>query len=168
METMSPPPHTFTPTKFRWSKFPGHMHNYIWCPYYLPSFMKFCSVVSEELRWQTVWGTDGRPKQYVLVVSVDSVIHVHSVFFVWYFSTDLTLQVKSLSLLFYAFFNYVLSMVSWFRFPLFWFFITISFMYSVSLLPTKFHEILLSSFRGVTLTSCFRSIFGEIFKFKEA
>jgi hypothetical protein len=26
------------------------MHNYIWCPYYLPSFMKFCSVVSEELR----------------------------------------------------------------------------------------------------------------------
>ena len=37
------------------------MHNYIWCPYYLPSFMKFCSVVSEELRWQTVWRTDGRP-----------------------------------------------------------------------------------------------------------
>ena len=33
------------------------MHNYIWCPYYLPSFMKFCSVVSE-LRWQTVWRTD--------------------------------------------------------------------------------------------------------------
>jgi hypothetical protein len=27
------------------------MYNYIWCPYYLPSFMKFCSVVSEELRW---------------------------------------------------------------------------------------------------------------------
>ena len=23
------------------------MHNYIWCPYYLPSFMKFGSVVSE-------------------------------------------------------------------------------------------------------------------------
>ena len=41
-----------TPTKFRGSKFPGNMHNYIWCPYYLPSFMKFCSVVSEELRWQ--------------------------------------------------------------------------------------------------------------------
>jgi hypothetical protein len=40
------------PTKFRGSKFPGNMHNYIWCPYYLPSFMKFCSVVSEELRWQ--------------------------------------------------------------------------------------------------------------------
>jgi hypothetical protein len=38
-----------TPTKFRGSKFPGNMHNYIWCPYYLPSFMKFCSVVSEEL-----------------------------------------------------------------------------------------------------------------------
>ena len=28
------------------------MHNYIWCPYYLPSFMKCCSVVSDELRWQ--------------------------------------------------------------------------------------------------------------------
>ena len=41
-----------TPTKFRGSTFPGNMHNYIWCPYYLPSFMKFCSVVSEELRWQ--------------------------------------------------------------------------------------------------------------------
>jgi prolyl-tRNA synthetase len=41
-----------TPTKFRRSKFPGNMHNYIWCPYYLPSFMKFCSVVSEELHWQ--------------------------------------------------------------------------------------------------------------------
>ena len=41
-----------TPTKSRGSTFPGHKHNYIWCPYYLPSFMKFCSVVSEELRWQ--------------------------------------------------------------------------------------------------------------------
>jgi hypothetical protein len=41
-----------TPTKFRGSKFPGNMHNHIWCPYYLPSFMKFCSVVSEELCWQ--------------------------------------------------------------------------------------------------------------------
>ena len=39
-----------TPTKFRGSKFPGNLHNYIWCPYYLPSFMYFCSVVSEELR----------------------------------------------------------------------------------------------------------------------
>jgi hypothetical protein len=38
------------------------MHNYIWCPYYLPSFMKFCSVVSEGLRWQTVWRTDGQDK----------------------------------------------------------------------------------------------------------
>ena len=46
--------------KFRGSKLPGNMHNYIWCPYYLPSFMKFCSVVSEELRWQTVWRTDGQ------------------------------------------------------------------------------------------------------------
>ena len=36
-----------TPTKFRGSKFAGNMHNYIWCPYYLPSFMKFCSVVSD-------------------------------------------------------------------------------------------------------------------------
>jgi hypothetical protein len=51
-----------TPTKFRRSKFPGNMHNYIWCPYYLPGFMKFCSVVSEELRWQTVWRTDGQDK----------------------------------------------------------------------------------------------------------
>jgi hypothetical protein len=33
----------------RGSTFPGKMHNYIWCPYYLPSFMKFCLVVSEEL-----------------------------------------------------------------------------------------------------------------------
>ena len=40
--------------KIRGSKFPGNMHNYIWCPYYLPSFMKFCSVVSEELHWQSV------------------------------------------------------------------------------------------------------------------
>jgi hypothetical protein len=39
-------------------KIPGNMHNYIWCPYYLPSFMKFCWVVSEELHWQTVWQTD--------------------------------------------------------------------------------------------------------------
>ena len=46
--------------KCRGSKFPGNIHNYIWCPYYLhvPSFMKFCSVVSEELRWQTVWRQD--------------------------------------------------------------------------------------------------------------
>jgi hypothetical protein len=43
-----------TPTKFRWSTFPGNMHNHIWCPYYLPSFMKFCFVVSEELCWQAV------------------------------------------------------------------------------------------------------------------
>ena len=38
-----------SPTTCRGSTFPGNMHNYIWCPYYLPSFMKFCSVVSEEL-----------------------------------------------------------------------------------------------------------------------
>jgi hypothetical protein len=29
-------------SSFMKSKFPGNMHNYIWCPYYLPSFMKFC------------------------------------------------------------------------------------------------------------------------------
>ena len=51
-----------TPTKLRRSKYPCNMHNYIWCPYYLPSFMKFCSVVSEELRWQTVWRTDEQDK----------------------------------------------------------------------------------------------------------
>ena len=54
-----------TPTNFRQSKFPGNIHNYIWCPYYLPSFMKFCSVVSEELHWQTVWRTDGQDKNNV-------------------------------------------------------------------------------------------------------
>ena len=32
-------------------------------------------------------------------------------------------------------------------------------LHMVSLLPTKFHEILFSSFTGVVLTSCFRSIF---------
>jgi hypothetical protein len=47
------------------------------------------------------------------------------------FSTDL-LQVNNLNFLFYAFFNYVLSMFSWLRYPPFWFFITISFMSSVS------------------------------------
>ena len=41
-----------TSTKFGGSTIPGKMHNYIWCPYYLPSFMKFCLVVSEELHWQ--------------------------------------------------------------------------------------------------------------------
>ena len=41
-------------------------------------------------------------------------------------------------------------------------------LHMVSLLPTKFHEILFSSFRGIALTSCFRSIFGKIFKFKGA
>ena len=54
-----------TPTKFRGSTFPGNMHNYIWCPYYLPSFMKFCSVVSEELRWQTVTDRRTGQKHYV-------------------------------------------------------------------------------------------------------
>jgi hypothetical protein len=36
------------------------------------------------------------------------------------------------------------------------------------LLPTKFHEILFSSFRRVALTSCFSSKFREISKFKGA
>ena len=35
------------------------MHNYIWCPIHIPSFMIIGSVVSEELRWQD-FGTDGR------------------------------------------------------------------------------------------------------------
>ena len=42
----------------RGSKFPANMHNYIWCPIYIPSFMIIGSVVSEELRWQD-FGTDG-------------------------------------------------------------------------------------------------------------
>ena len=36
----------------------------------------------------------------------------------------------------------------------------------VSLLPTKFHEILFSSFRGVALTSCFSSKFGKFLSSK--
>ena len=43
----------------RGSKFPADMHNYIWCPIYIPRFMIIGSVVSEELRWQD-FGTDGR------------------------------------------------------------------------------------------------------------
>ena len=41
----------------RGSTFPADMHNYIWCPIYIPSFMIIGSVVSEELRWQD-FGTD--------------------------------------------------------------------------------------------------------------
>ena len=41
----------------RGSKIPADMHNYIWCPIYIPSFMIIGSVVSEELRWQD-FGTD--------------------------------------------------------------------------------------------------------------
>ena len=52
-------PRGITPTKMRGSKFPADMHNYIWCPIYIPSFMIIGSVVSEELRWQD-FGTDGR------------------------------------------------------------------------------------------------------------
>ena len=39
-------------------------------------------------------------------------------------------------------------------------------LHMVSFLPTKFHEILFSSFRGVVLKSNFRSIFGEILSSK--
>ena len=41
----------------RGSKFSADMHNYVWCPIYIPSFMIIGSVVSEELRWQD-FGTD--------------------------------------------------------------------------------------------------------------
>jgi hypothetical protein len=44
-----------TPTKFKRSKFTGNMHNYIWCPYYLPSFMKFCSVVLNFVAVMPLW-----------------------------------------------------------------------------------------------------------------
>ena len=43
----------------RGSKFSANMHNYIWCPIYIPSFMIIGSVVSEELQWQD-FGTDGQ------------------------------------------------------------------------------------------------------------
>ena len=52
-----------TPTKIRGSKFLADMHNYIWCPIYIPSFMIIGSVVSEELQWQDFGmarQTDGR------------------------------------------------------------------------------------------------------------
>ena len=52
-------PRGITPTKIRGSKFPADMHNYIWCPIYIPSYMIIGSVVSEKLRWQD-FGTDGR------------------------------------------------------------------------------------------------------------
>jgi hypothetical protein len=77
-------------------KFPGNMHNYIWCPYYLPSFMKFCSVVSEELRWQTVWRTDEQDKNNMsphfcggrhknLTLDLYKVIYIPSfILFIWF------------------------------------------------------------------------------------
>ena len=37
-----------------WIKISCDMHIYMVCPLQLQSFMKFCWVVSEELRWQTV------------------------------------------------------------------------------------------------------------------
>ena len=52
-----------TPTKFRRSKFPGNMHNYIWCPYYLPSFMKFCQQFQRSCADKLCDGqTDGQDK----------------------------------------------------------------------------------------------------------
>ena len=47
------------PQKWGDQKFPADMHNTIWCPIYIPSFMISGSVVSEELRWQD-FGTDGQ------------------------------------------------------------------------------------------------------------
>jgi hypothetical protein len=95
----------------RGSKFPGNMHNYIWCPYYLPRFMKFCSVVSEELRWQAA-----------------SVVNF----------------AKFLSSKRHNSHNIQAINISWYYAQL----------HMVSLLPTKFHEILFSSFRGVAQTNC--------------
>ena len=52
------------------SKFPVDMNIYTLCPSLLPSFTKFCWVVSEELRWQvkqdwrTDWLTDGSKTLY--------------------------------------------------------------------------------------------------------
>ena len=99
-----------TPTKFRWSKFPGNMHNYIWCPYYLPSFMKFCSVVSEELHWQAA-----------------SVVNFGKFLSSKGHNSNKIQEIK----------------ISW----------QYAQLHMVSLLPTKFHEILFSSFRGVALTN---------------
>ena len=45
----------------RGSKFTADMHNYIWSPIYIPSFMIIGSVVSEELWWQD-FGTDCTPR----------------------------------------------------------------------------------------------------------
>ena len=52
-------PRGITPTKKRGSIFSADMHNYIWWPIYIPSFMIIGSVVSEELIWQD-FGTDRR------------------------------------------------------------------------------------------------------------
>ena len=100
-----------TPTKFRGSTFPGNMHNYIWCPYYLPSFMKFCLVVSEELR-----------RQAASVVNFGKFLSSKG------HNSHKIQAIKT----------------SW-RYAQ---------LHMVSLLPTKFHEILFSSFRGVALTNC--------------
>jgi hypothetical protein len=87
------------------------MHNYIWCPYYLPSFMKFCSVVVEELCWQAA-----------------SVVN-----FGKFLSSKGHNSHKS-----------QVIKISWWYVQL----------HMVSLLPTKCHEILFSSFRGVAPTNC--------------
>jgi hypothetical protein len=105
--------------KFRRSKFPGNMHNYIWRPYYLPCFMKFCSVVSEELCWQAAL-------EVYFGKCLSSKGHISH-------------KIQEIK-------------ISWYYAQL----------HMVSLLPTKSHEIMFSSFRGVALTSCFSSIFREI------
>jgi hypothetical protein len=99
------------------------MYNYIWCPYYLPSFMKFCSVVSEELRW---------PAASVVNFGKFLSSKGHN-----------SHKIQGIN-------------ISW----------QYAQLHMVSLPPTKFHEILFSSFRGVALTSCFSSKFWEISKFK--
>jgi hypothetical protein len=86
------------------------MHNYIWCPYYLPSFMKFCSVVSEELHWQAA-----------------SVVNFGKFLSSKGHNSNKIQEIK----------------ISW----------QYAQLHMVSLLPTKFHEILFSSFRGVALTN---------------
>ena len=44
------------------------MHNYIWRPYYLPSFMKFCSVVSDgQDKNNMSVGGGGRGRDIILI-----------------------------------------------------------------------------------------------------
>jgi hypothetical protein len=114
-----------TPTKFRGSTFPGNMHTYIWCPYYLPSFMKFRSVVSEVVLtscfrriFQEILSSKGAtPLKLLNRISWNLVGSKNTICSCAYYQEIL---------------------ISWILWE--------------SLLPTKFHEILFSSFRGVALT----------------